>query len=96
VGAKTKQPNEKKKVSTDTRCKSDTKKTLIFDIKCFLCLKIDHIASQYPIFLHDHGEIEYEKDNNDDEMPSLEDASDDNVEYLVEDESLMIRLPLSV
>jgi hypothetical protein len=41
-------------------------------------------------------EIEYEKDNNDDEMPSLEDASDDNVEYLVEDESLMIRLPLSV
>jgi len=87
---------KKKKVPLILDVNLILKKTLTFDIKWFWCLKIDHIASQYPIFLHDHGEIEYEKDNNDDEMPSLEDASDDNVEYLVEDESLMIRLPLSV
>ncbi|RVW67724.1 hypothetical protein CK203_063283 [Vitis vinifera] len=41
------------------------------------------------------GEVEIESEEDDDLMPSLEDACDDNVEYLVEGESLVARLALS-
>ena len=41
------------------------------------------------------GEVETESEEDDDYMPSLEDACDDNVEYLVEGESLVARRALS-
>ena len=41
------------------------------------------------------GEVETESEGDDDQIPSLEDACDDNVEYLVEGESLVARRALS-
>ncbi|RVW23986.1 hypothetical protein CK203_092061 [Vitis vinifera] len=41
------------------------------------------------------GEVETESEEDDDQMPSLEDACDDNVEYPVEGESLVARRALS-
>ena len=41
------------------------------------------------------GEVETESEGDDDQIPSLEDACDDNVEYLVEGESLVAWRALS-
>ena len=41
------------------------------------------------------GEVEIESEEDNDQMPSLEDACDDNVEYPVEGESLVARRALS-
>ncbi|RVW59802.1 hypothetical protein CK203_100612 [Vitis vinifera] len=63
------------------------------DIKCFPCLGVGHIASQCPnkrtMIACVDGEVETENEEDDDQMPSLEDACDDNVEYPVEGESLV-------
>ena len=40
-------------------------------------------------------EVETESEEDDDQMPSLEDACDDNIEYPVEGESLVARHALS-
>ena len=69
------------------------------DIKCFRCLGVSHIASQCPnmrtLITHVDGEVETKSEGNNDQMPSLEDACDDDVEHPVEDESLMARRALS-
>ena len=53
---------------------------------------VGHITSQCPnkrtMITHVDGEVETEED--DDQMPLLEDACDDNVEYPVEGESLWL------
>ncbi|RVW44855.1 hypothetical protein CK203_087056 [Vitis vinifera] len=58
-----------------------------------------HIASQCPnkrtMIASVDGEVETESEEDDDQMPSLEDACDDNVEYPVEGESLVARRALS-
>ena len=41
------------------------------------------------------GEVETESEGDDDQIPSLKDAYDDNVEYPVEGESLVARRALS-
>ena len=41
------------------------------------------------------GEVEIESEGDDDQIPSLEDACDDNVEYPIEGESLVARRALS-
>ncbi|RVW82157.1 putative mitochondrial protein [Vitis vinifera] len=60
---------------------------------------VGHIASQCPnkrtMIARVDGEVETESEENDDQMPSLEDVCDDNVEYLVEGESLVARRALS-
>ena len=69
------------------------------DIKCFRYWEVGHIASQCPnkktIITRVDGEVEIESEEDDDQMPSPEDACDDNVEYSVEGESLVARRALS-
>ena len=60
---------------------------------------VGHIALQCPnkrtMIARIDGEVETESEGDDDQISSLEDACDDNVEYLVEGESLMARRALS-
>ena len=60
---------------------------------------VGHITSQCPnkktMIARIDGEVETESEEDDDQIPSLEDACDDNVEYPVEDESLVARRALS-
>ena len=68
------------------------------DIKCFRCLT-GHIASQCPnkrtMIACIDGEVETESEGDDDLIPSLEDACDDDMEYPVEGESLVARRALN-
>jgi len=48
------------------------------------------------MLLQNHREVETKSDNIDDEMQALEDVSDEDVEYLVKGESLVIRCTLNV
>jgi hypothetical protein len=68
------------------------------DIKYFRCLGVGHIASQCPnkmtMIACVDGEVETESEGDDDQMPILDDDCDD-VEYPVEDESLVARRALS-
>ena len=77
----------------------DESQTRNHDIKCFRCLGVGHIASQCPnkrtMIARIDGEVEIESEGDDDQIPSLEDACDDNVEYPVEGESLVERRALS-
>ena len=61
---------------------------------------VGHIASQCPnkrtIIASIDGEVETESEGDDDQIPSLKDACDDNVEYPMEGESLVARRALSV
>ncbi|XP_048235646.1 uncharacterized protein LOC125371163 [Ricinus communis] len=72
------------------------------NIKCFKCLGRGHIASQCPnkraMVARDHGEIETasEESDNDDEIPQLEDGSDDCIEGPMGGELLVARRTLSV
>ena len=54
------------------------------DIKCFHCLGVGHIASQCKnkrtMLTCVDREVEIKSEEDDDQMPSLEDACDDNVE----------------
>ena len=60
---------------------------------------VGHIASQCPnkrtMITHVDGEVEVESEGDDDQIPSLEDACDNDVEYSVEGESLVARRALS-
>ena len=62
-------------------------------------MRVGHIASQCPnkrtMITRVDGEVETESEEDDDQMPSLEDACDDNIEYPMEGESLVARRALS-
>ena len=67
---------------------------------CFRCLGVGHIASQGPnkrtIIECVDGKVETESEGDDDQILSLKDACNDDVECLVEGESLVARRALSV
>ena len=83
-------------MSTKGKTESQTRNR---DIKCFCCLGVGHIASQCPnkrtMIVRIDGEVETKSEGDDDQIPSLEDACDDNVEYPVEGESLVARCALN-
>lgn len=61
---------------------------------------VGDIALQCPnkktMILRDNGEVEIENDDNYENKSPFEDDSDDDVEYLVEGESLVVRRALGV
>ena len=78
--SKSEPPKGKDEVPNKSKSKFESQ-THNHDIKFFQCLGTRHIASQCPnkrtMIFHDNGEMETESDNDDDQMPPLEDASDD-------------------
>ena len=97
--SKTKPPKRRDEVPSINRGKNKSQ-THNRDIKCFCCLGVRHIASsQCPnkrtMITHVDGEVETKREGDDDQMPSPENTCDDDVEYLVEGESLVTRCALS-
>ena len=103
-GAVSKSKNEpfkaKKDVTGKNNGKTDSQPNHNRDIKCLKCLGSGHIASQYPnkrvMIMCDNWEVETASEGDSDDMPPLEDISDnDGVEYPVEGESLVARHALN-
>ena len=98
VKSKTEPPKRRDEAPIVNKGKNESQ-TRNRDIKCFCCLGVGHIASQCPnkrtMIARIDEEVEIESEGDDDQIPSLEDACDDNVEYLVEGESLVARCALS-
>jgi len=98
VKSKTEPPKMRDEVPNVNKGKTETQ-TRNHDIKCFRCLGVGHIASQCPnkrtMIARVDGEVETKSEGDDDQMPPLEDACDDDVEYQVEGESLVARHALS-
>uniref|UniRef100_A0A2N9I824 CCHC-type domain-containing protein n=1 Tax=Fagus sylvatica TaxID=28930 RepID=A0A2N9I824_FAGSY len=95
---KTKPQIRKEEVPSVNKGKTESQ-TRNRDIKCFRCLGVDHIASQCPnkrtMIARVNEEVETESESDADQMPLLEDACNDDVEYPVEGESLVARRALS-
>ena len=69
------------------------------DIKCFKFLGVGHIASQCPnkrvVILRENGEVELDSEGEiEDDMPPLEDVSDD--EYPEVGQTLVVRRALNI
>ena len=69
------------------------------DIKCFRCLRVGHIASLCPnkrtMITRVDEEVETESEGDDDQVPSPKDACDNDVEFPVKGETLVVRHALS-
>ena len=96
-GKKTKPPKMKEEVPSVNKGKNESQ-TRNRDIKCFCCLGVGHIASQCPnkktMIAHINGEVETKSKGDNDQIPSFEDACDDDMEYPVKGESLVARRAL--
>ncbi|KAG2685620.1 hypothetical protein I3760_10G133800 [Carya illinoinensis] len=97
--AKTKPPKGKDK-GTSNKPKVASQPSRNRDIKCFKCLGSGHIASQCPnkcvMIMRNNEEVITASEDDSDEMPELEDASDDDgVEYPIIGESLVARRALN-
>ena len=90
----------KEDVTSKNKGKTDSQPNRNRDIKCFKLLGSRHIASQCPnkrmMIMRDNREVETESEGDSDDMPPLEDISDnDGVEYPVEGESVVARRALN-
>ena len=98
LSSKTNHQKGEMKFPVSTKGKTESQ-TCNRDIKYFHRLGVRHIASQCPnkktINTRVDGDVEIESEGDDDQMPSLKDACDDDVKYLVEGESLVTRCALS-
>jgi hypothetical protein len=96
--SETEPPKRREEVPSVNKGKTESQ-TRNHDIKCFRCLGVGHIASQCPnkrtMIARVDGEVETKSESDADQMPLLEDACDDDVEYPVEGESLVARRALS-
>ena len=96
--SKTEPPKRRDEVLGVNKGKTESQ-TRNRDIKSFHCLGVGHITSQCPnkktMIARVKGKVETENEGDDDQMPSPEDAYDDDVEYQVEGESLVARRALS-
>uniref|UniRef100_A0A2N9FJK7 CCHC-type domain-containing protein n=1 Tax=Fagus sylvatica TaxID=28930 RepID=A0A2N9FJK7_FAGSY len=98
--AKRKTEPPKGKDGTSNKPKVESQPSRNRDIKCFKCLGSGHIASQCPnrrvMIMRDNGEVMTESEDDNDGMPELVDASDDDgVVYPVTGESLVARRALN-
>ena len=96
--SKTKPPKRRDEAPNVNKGKNEYQ-THNCDIKYFRYLGVGHIASQClnkrTMITRVDGEVETESEEDDDQMPSLKDACDDNVEYPMEGELLVARRALS-
>ena len=92
-------PKKKEEVPIINKGKSKSQ-TCNRDIKCFHCLGVGHIASQCPnkrtMIMRVNRKVGKESESEDDQMLPLEDASDNNEDYAVEGELLVVRRALNV
>ena len=81
--SKTEPPKRRDEVPGVNKGKNESQ-TRNHDIKCFGYLGVSHITSQCPnkktMIARVKGKVETKSEGNDDQMPSPEDACDDNVE----------------
>ncbi|XP_041004037.1 uncharacterized protein LOC121249393, partial [Juglans microcarpa x Juglans regia] len=94
------EPPKGKDEGTSNKPKVESQPSRNRDIKCFKCLGLGHIASQCPnrrvMIMRDNGEVMTESEDDSDEVPELDDASDnDGVVYPVTGESLVARRALN-
>ena len=96
--SKTKPPKRRDEVPSVNNGKTGSQ-TRNRDIMCFHCLGVGYIALQCPnkrtMIARVDGEVETKNEGDDDQMPSPKGAYDDNVEYPMEGESLVVRRALS-
>ncbi|XP_035546409.1 uncharacterized protein LOC118348570, partial [Juglans regia] len=94
------EPPKGKDEGTSNKPKVESQPSRNRDIKCFKCLGSGHFASQCPnrrvMIMRDNGEVMTESEDDSDEVPELDDASeDDGVVYPVTGESLVARRALN-
>ena len=103
-GVASKSKNEpfkaKEDVTTKNKGKTDSQQNRNRNINCFMCLGSGHIVSQClnkrVMIMRDNGKVETTSEGDSDDMPPLEDISDnDGVEYPVEGENFVARCALN-
>ena len=95
--SKTEPPKRRDEVLGVNKGKNESQ-TRNHDIKCFRYLGVGHIISQCPnkktMIARVKGEVDTKSEGDDDQMPSPEDACDDDVKYQVEGESVVAKRAL--
>ena len=86
--SKTEPPKRRDEAPNVNKGKNESQ-TCNRDIKCFRCFS--QCPNKWTMIACIDGEVETKSKGDDDQIPSLEDACDDNVEYPVEGESLVAR-----
>ncbi|KAG2411350.1 hypothetical protein I3760_Q009100 [Carya illinoinensis] len=93
------EPPKGKDEGPSSKAKVESQPSRNRDIKCFKCLGSGHIASQCPnrrvMIMRDNGEVMTESEDDQDGVPELVDASDDEGVIYAVSESLVARRALN-